>query len=1710
MRYVRRIKATRRIAVALLIVFLQSFFSPWYTYALTTGPHQPEYISFTSPGSTDMVDLLTGDFSFSLPILEVPGPEGSFSLPLSYKAGVGPEQESSWVGLGWSLNAGAITRSINEFPDDANGESHVVTVQDLTGVRGWDASFLGVGLGWNSEYGHYGSISLLGLVNTSWSSHHTSVGIAGINVSDDGLQFNPMQFMGAMISLATAYIPMGDQAVSALGLTKQGALDAAIQGVFSVAGRGNTPNAPTAGYWEYSKSEKKKFYLVGTVREYRIWLDQTRNEKMFGTLYLGNAPVSSFTNPGLNADIHLKNGDAPETLYSFQSANNQGSASDINYQSHPSDDNKEFYEINNPAALAPDGFSVKAAGVAGTIRPYRLDVGAVSMPRQMTKHHDRLAPVRYLTNDASYKVPFVYNGQTSGHYYHHVGASSTVSSPTFYFGLNTILADPDPADNTSLTYDINDVVLKNQRIRSDLNTYKKVPQGNYIEWLSNDEIRSSMTYSSRFMDYFSGGTGSTVSTSSDRFLFRTSHPFGSQMIYTYTTSLGAVIPISQSDIGKFEVNDIVDIRLSVYDDQEGAENGATTTIVEVEDAQVSAVSSTPPYSVTISNSGLYPYYGEYANIELNLQKSPPSLTGIGGFCITAEDGTTYHFALPVYDYNQETETRDINDPTSKRSFIRRIAPFANTWLLTGITGSDFIDRDPYGMIDERDWGHWVKFNYGIHENEYHWSLPYAGYKQLPGGTHETKTEGMKQLVYLNSIETRSHVALFLKDNRADGKSALPSKYPLGLKEIALLSREHYNKIVTPTGQGGYGLPNLSNTTGDVLMSSDVSGNLRDFINNNCLKRVLFTYGYNLAQGTLNSDATGGGKLTLTNLSIRGKTDQKIVPDYKFEYANNPAYSEHHWDGFGIYNPGGTASAGTHSPSSTDSHGSSWSMTKVVTPLGSEISINYERDTYASVSGRTMSADGPSFDNQNFNVYYPSGFPIKRLTVSNPSSYFEVGDSVLIEGYANYECSPNPVTRTTTFSKGVNIVAIGSNYIDVDEEFMDLDCSLTSSGQYVHFDGQAGTVYKPLKHQKGGDIRVASIVMKDEFGNENKIRYLYSKENGLSSGVISKLPAYVHGPQHQSYYYLGYPQTPVLYSRVTMLSGKLTTDSDYTSRHVYEFETPHHSQYMLAQSIIKENELIRDTLGASDRLSVFWNKFEDRTSAIGRLKSIKIYDNDNVLHSSSSMVYTDQILNDGVDNHQGIYSDGVIMFDRVGHKATLGVKYHKINRTTFIQFPSVVRKVINSKDGFTSEATNLSWDPNTGRVLQKLEESPTGLYVKSVAIPAYTKYGDMGNRALNPAHRHMLSQQAATYTYRSDAYGNQISLLGAAAQLWKKDWNNYRVYDTGTQAYSDDSEEDDVWRKGAVYVWKGDYSRLRPDGTMTFSASDEYNFSGANPLWQYVGEPARYDHFSMTVESKDVNNVYAATKMGYDNRLVLASASNAEYNEIAFSSAEDKQPDKPFFGGEVGLGGGTILYKSKGQITQANTGDPNLSEAHTGDAIVAVTTGKTFVFKSTGLKINKRYRASVWTNSTNGRIYYRLNGGSDVLSSTPSAQIKSGPWYLLNLEFQTGGSFTSFEIGVKSATGEKVVFDDFRFQPVGAAMTCHVYDPLTFEYAESATETPRYEYILDNDNLATKYEYNERGMLKNVYRESVRTGVQYNGMKKVATYSDDFRRFHVNQ
>src|SRR4051812_12299078 len=60
---------------------------------------QPELSKFVPLTQKDLVDHFTGDFHYTIHVLEVPGPNGGYPIVLSYASGITPEQDSSWVGL---------------------------------------------------------------------------------------------------------------------------------------------------------------------------------------------------------------------------------------------------------------------------------------------------------------------------------------------------------------------------------------------------------------------------------------------------------------------------------------------------------------------------------------------------------------------------------------------------------------------------------------------------------------------------------------------------------------------------------------------------------------------------------------------------------------------------------------------------------------------------------------------------------------------------------------------------------------------------------------------------------------------------------------------------------------------------------------------------------------------------------------------------------------------------------------------------------------------------------------------------------------------------------------------------------------------------------------------------------------------------------------------------------------------------------------------------------------------------------------------------------------------------------------------------------------------------------------------------------------------------------------------------------------------------
>ncbi len=104
------------------------------------GPSQPEMQSFQSVNSNNMVDLFTGDFAYNIPLLDV----GGYPVNIAYHSGRSMDEDASWVGLGWNINPGSITRDMRGLPDDFSGGTD--TIKKTASIKpniSWGATLSG-------------------------------------------------------------------------------------------------------------------------------------------------------------------------------------------------------------------------------------------------------------------------------------------------------------------------------------------------------------------------------------------------------------------------------------------------------------------------------------------------------------------------------------------------------------------------------------------------------------------------------------------------------------------------------------------------------------------------------------------------------------------------------------------------------------------------------------------------------------------------------------------------------------------------------------------------------------------------------------------------------------------------------------------------------------------------------------------------------------------------------------------------------------------------------------------------------------------------------------------------------------------------------------------------------------------------------------------------------------------------------------------------------------------------------------------------------------------------------------------------------------------------------------------------------------------------------------------------------------------------------
>jgi hypothetical protein len=719
-------KHSRKIHKAIAIFFLVNFgvqiLAPTVSYALTAGPTAPEFSSFEPVDTTDMVNLATGEFIYNNPIIEIPGPEGGYPLSLSYHAGIKLDQEASWVGLGFTLNPGAINRTVNKFADDNNNVKR--EVKDYWGGGTQVTKAYSIGLG----------IPKTG-ISINYSMAETQDTYKGFSSNSAlGISFDPVSF-GLSNSYsrglannqgATDRAARESMGIRFASMTRVQNLVGGTSMGFSIGTQGVKTNLSIAGHSLLSEKNNsagrissintKDIESGGSISVFSLGLkelhtryfsDETQGLYTFGALYPGEA------NKKIDSDFY-------ETDWRGQFINYDFDCYDI-------PDNLPFDislvsrrgTVNNPndpsqqlggTLPAYDNFTVLGQGIGGVMQPFIFENGDLYgqsiYERGLSGEPSLGYPTLYyqsLKKFSDKKVDFRFLNDFS---------NALTIAPSQFISTGTSTTDWSSDNNWSV--DQHSISALSDGFNN-VDKNQKLAGSKHIEWFSNEEITSGRAKSLGFVDFY-------VNRFDRKLDFD---------IYENYMQPEATLPYSDFFT-------------------RGKGYGSFTTD-QYKDTDI---------------------YADFGSAYKSLKSKKSNLRSkIGGFKITNETGVSYHYALPVYSYNEYTRSK-MKDPRKGTSTFREYKndePYAYTWLLTGVTGPDYVDRNNNGVIDDNDFGYWVKFDYGRWADSYQWRTPHTGYSDDIESEYAVFSYGIKELYYLDAIETRSHKAIFIKSKKLDGR-----------------------------------------------------------------------------------------------------------------------------------------------------------------------------------------------------------------------------------------------------------------------------------------------------------------------------------------------------------------------------------------------------------------------------------------------------------------------------------------------------------------------------------------------------------------------------------------------------------------------------------------------------------------------------------------------------------------------------------------------------------------------------------------------------------------------------------------------------------------------------------------------------------------------------------------------------------------------------
>ncbi len=935
----------KRVAVLVLISFFTQILAPTVGYALTSGPSQPEVQSFEPIGTTEMVDLFSGDFTYNIPLFELPGPNGGYPFNLAYHSGVTMDQEASWVGLGWNINPGVINRQMRGLPDDFDGDiikkdlnmkpnitiganynkNKEIWGADLAKLEEGVGLALSVGVGvYYNNYRGLGYNLSPGLGFHKVTSNHFSANL-GLNLSLDsqeGLGFNPALSLSQLNKEKERKFEYGGS-LGANYSSRRGLMDITLS--TKVIERAKDKEA--SGYKSVSgASSSSSLSFAQTARVPQIqqaMLGQNLNVSYkFGSEgggILSGVSLSGYYNSqGLLANHVQTKG------YGY-----------LNYQNALDEDLLDFNRekdgmirrnMTNLAApnLTYDVYSVSGQGTGGMYRPVRNDVGII---------RDQEIKSKTIGGQVGFEAgqPAVPGGST------HLG---------FDAGLNH-------SSTRSGSWKENDNDL------SDIYDFKKTSDGN--EGLFKPyRFKTYGEHTARptnYLDYIGGENPVAIKINSNQ--------------------------KAENKLLKREVGvGTTEMQIDPEDGQEADQGKANMAIQSFTNEELRS---------GILKEFNVEYYGVSGDAIMpveNLDRMELKGNHIGGITATNPNGLRYNYGLPAYnkkqiEYNFTVEQSTANrcegtvesnyvegkkyavEGTDKYRSVTEIPEYAHSFFLTSIVGPDYIDADEIDGPSAGDLGYWVKFNYTKTSSGYKWRAPYLNANYAPGSNATVSDDkgafiyGEKELYYLRSAETRTHVAIFDLSLRNDGKGAkdVVNDDPLTAQQPGQLGAQFKIDKISLFTRAEY----------------DAHG-----LDPRPIKEVHFEYNYALCPNVPNNDGgfydpdndgindNQGGKLTLKKVYFTyGKNRRGRLSPYEFKYdENNPLYNPEYnmfaVDRWGNYQVNSDLEGAVcensrfpyvnqdESDEERNREKSVWHLRTIDLPSGGEINVEYEADDYSSV------------------------------------------------------------------------------------------------------------------------------------------------------------------------------------------------------------------------------------------------------------------------------------------------------------------------------------------------------------------------------------------------------------------------------------------------------------------------------------------------------------------------------------------------------------------------------------------------------------------------------------------------------------------------------------------------------------------------------------------------------------------------------------------